>query len=107
METIDRKYTRAFLAGDTVGIRELEKCNGPVKGLITYCKSERRWQARSGGVNGKVLYCQHWELRLKRRNPLFILRFQNRSICRTTDRCEESVGSACGTCDAPLSTLGG
>src|SRR5213593_1108358 len=45
-------------------IRELEKCNGPVKGLITYCKSERRWQARSGGVNGKVLYCQHWELRV-------------------------------------------
>ena len=24
------------------------KCNGPVKVLITYCKSERQWQAASG-----------------------------------------------------------
>ena len=56
-------------------IRKLEKCNGPVKALITYCKSEQPWQARSGRVNGKVQSCQPWELLLKRINSLFILRF--------------------------------
>src|SRR5215813_924845 len=56
-------------------IRKLEKCNGPVKVLITSCKSEQLWQAMSGRVNGKVQYCQLWELLLKRINSLFILRF--------------------------------
>ena len=57
-------------------IRKLGKCNGPVKVRITYCKSEQPWQAMSGRVNGKVQYCQLWELLLKRINSLFILRFQ-------------------------------
>src|SRR5712691_8369322 len=57
-------------------IRKLEKCNGPVKGLITYRKSEQPRQAMSGRVNGKVQYCQLWELLRKRILSLFILRFQ-------------------------------
>src|SRR5215831_2952317 len=61
-------------------IRKLEKCNGPVKVLITSCKSEQLWQAMSGRVNGKVQYCQLWELRLKRINSLFILRFLARLV---------------------------
>src|SRR5215475_12648121 len=59
-------------------IRKLGKCNGPVKVLITYCKSEQPWQARSGRVNGKVQYYQPWELLLKRINSLFLLRFHSR-----------------------------
>src|SRR5262249_15850093 len=54
-------------------IRKLEKCNGPVKGLITSCKSEQLWQAMSGRVNGKGQYCQLWELLLKRINSLFLI----------------------------------
>src|SRR5262247_90463 len=63
-------------------IRKREKCNGLVKGLITYCKSEQPWQAMSGRVNGKVQYCQLWELLRERILSLFILRFPQLSYFR-------------------------
>src|SRR5262249_35160456 len=53
-------------------IRKQEKCNGPVKGRITYCKSERPWRVMNGRVNGKVSCCQLWGLLFRRINPLFI-----------------------------------